>query len=72
MHMQFHEAFTDALAALPSVERQLLAMYEQGATATVVGGALGLSGSEVRVALFSARRAMRRNLTARFRIREGA
>jgi DNA-directed RNA polymerase specialized sigma24 family protein len=67
MSMQLHEVFTDALASLPPVERQLLRMYEDGATTATVSGALGITRSEARVTLFSARRAMRLTLTDRLR-----
>lgn len=65
--MQLHEVFTDALASLPPIERQLLRMYEAGATTATVSGALGITHGEARITLFSARRAMRQTLTDRFR-----
>lgn len=65
--MQLHEVFSDALASLPPIERQLLRMYEDGATTAKVSGALGISHSEARITLFSARRAMRLTLTDRLR-----
>ena len=68
MQTHLHDAFTAAVASLPQAERELITMYElEGATTGAAGGALGMSRSEARVTLLTARRAMRQNLTARFR-----